>query len=111
MKRQLDSLLGALEREATRPWREFVDGGDSSKADAKSSVSPWRAEDPKGLSYRLMQYNPPYTLPWLRTNAIAVKVSKVDVEPAAEKALEMSAASVNGIGEGRSEVPTTAPRA
>lgn len=36
----------------------------------------WRAEDPSGMSYRLMQFNPPYTLPWLRTNAIAVKVSK-----------------------------------
>ncbi|CAM9184462.1 unnamed protein product [Scytosiphon promiscuus] len=36
--------------------------------------STWSVEDPTGKSYRLMQYNPPYTLPWQRTNAVAVKV-------------------------------------
>ena len=33
------------------------------------------------LSYALMQYNPPYTLPWLRTNEIALPVQ---LQPAAE---------------------------
>lgn len=55
--RQLDSLLWALQR-------------------TSSSSSPWCAEDPSGKSYRLMQYNPPYTLPFRRTNAIAVRVAK-----------------------------------
>ncbi|CAM9707158.1 unnamed protein product [Hapterophycus canaliculatus] len=50
--RQLDSLLFAI----------------------SVPTSTWRAEDPLGKSYRLMQYNPPYTLPWQRTNAVAVKV-------------------------------------
>lgn len=48
----------------------------SAESGAGDSVSPWRAEDPSGASYRLMQYNPPYTLPWRRTNAIAIKVTK-----------------------------------
>lgn len=74
VERQVDSLLGALEREATRPREQFA-GSGASAAD-QESPSPWRAEDPSGLSYRLMQYNPPYTLPWLRTNAIAIKVSR-----------------------------------
>lgn len=56
--RQLDALLWALQLEASR------------------SASPWCAQDPVGRSYRLMQYNPPYTLPWQRTNAIAVQVYK-----------------------------------
>lgn len=71
--------MGALEREATRPWSEFSEGGAAAGSEEQSQTSqssPWRAEDPTGMSYRLMQYNPPYTLPWLRTNAIAVKVSR-----------------------------------
>ncbi|CAM9762268.1 unnamed protein product [Ectocarpus sp. 12 AP-2014] len=56
--RQLDTLLWALQLEAS------------------TSASPWCAQDPVGKSYRLMQYNPPYTLPWQRTNAIAVQVYK-----------------------------------
>lgn len=56
--RQLDTLLRALQLEAS------------------TSASPWCAQDPVGRSYRLMQYNPPYTLPWQRTNAIAVQVYK-----------------------------------
>lgn len=76
VKRQLDALLGSLEREATRPWNE------SAEVAEEQSVSPWRADDPSGLSYRLMQYNPPYTLPWLRTNAVAVKVAKGEAEAA-----------------------------
>ncbi|CAM9263433.1 unnamed protein product [Ectocarpus fasciculatus] len=57
--RQLDSLLCALHLEAS------------------TSASPWCAQEPVGRSYRLMQYNPPYTLPWQRTNAIAVQVYRV----------------------------------
>lgn len=76
VKRQLDALLGSLEREATHPWNE------SAEVAEEQSVSPWRADDPTGLSYRLMQYNPPYTLPWLRTNAVAVKVVKGEAEAA-----------------------------
>lgn len=76
VKRQLDALLGSLEREATHPWNE------SAEVAEEQSVSPWRADDPSGLSYRLMQYNPPYTLPWLRTNAVAVKVVKGEAEAA-----------------------------
>lgn len=78
MQRQLDSLLGALQRETTLPWSEFsgqTKGDPSEKKEGSSSpVSRWRPKDPSGLSFRLMQYNPPYTLPWLRTNAVAVKV-------------------------------------
>lgn len=67
--------MRALEREATRPWRDVGEAAESSVR-ARPSASPWRAVDATGLSYRLMQYNPPYTLPWLRTNAVAVKVYK-----------------------------------
>ena len=30
--------------------------------------------DPSGEAYVLMQYNPPYTLPWLRRNEIAIEL-------------------------------------
>ena len=82
VKRQLESLLGALDREATRPWRQLGSNGvaettQTAEADRPTSKSSWRAEDPSGRSYRLMQYNPPYTLPWLRTNSVAVRVVEV----------------------------------
>ena len=32
--------------------------------------------DPSGEAYVLMQYNPPYTLPWLRTNEVALPVDE-----------------------------------
>lgn len=88
VKRQLDALLGSLEREATRPWSESADVAEG------LSISPWRADDPSGLSYRLMQYNPPYTLPWLRTNAVAVKVAKEEAEAALGGAADIPVAVV-----------------
>lgn len=119
VRRQVDSLLGALERESTRPWRgqfKFDDedydknmsgkgkdgegepfGAGEAASAFKSSKSPWRTEDPSGRSYRLMQFNPPYTLPWLRTNAVAVRVTRgVDVESTSstEGAMETADASV-----------------
>lgn len=106
MKRQLDSLLGALEREATRPWSESAEVAED------LSVSPWRAEDPSGLSYRLMQYNPPYTLPWLRTNAVAVKVLKGEAEAALGGcAADVSNAEVDDGGGGRDQAPSEASQA
>lgn len=48
----------------------------SAEAGEEGPSSPWRAEDPTGATFRLMQYNPPYTLPWRRTNAIAIRVTK-----------------------------------
>lgn len=82
VKRQLDSLLAALEREATHPWQhqqqQQVSAADTTTEENKSIFkSPWRPEDPSGRSYRLMQYNPPYTLPWIRSNAIAVRVTNL----------------------------------
>ncbi|CAM9154438.1 unnamed protein product [Sphacelaria rigidula] len=69
VKRQLDALLQALEASQSKPRDDTASGTGGERP-------TWRAEDPSGMSYRLMQFNPPYTLPWLRTNAIAVKVSK-----------------------------------
>lgn len=39
------------------------------------------------VSYCLMQYNPPYTLPWLRQNEIAVPVLPASDVPEAEAAV------------------------
>lgn len=68
IRRQVKAIVEALDKEA-----EAEEGETKSK---KSEPSPWRAEDPTGSTFRLMQYNPPYTLPWLRTNEIAVKVTR-----------------------------------
>lgn len=85
--RQLDSLLCALQLESSAP------------------VSRWCAEDPTGKSYRLMQYNPPYTLPWQRTNAIAVRVYE---DVAGDSADVVETSSQNGGGyEGRQQVSST----
>lgn len=103
--------MGALEREATRPWSEFSGGGAAAGSEEQPQTSPWRAEDPTGMSYRLMQYNPPYTLPWLRTNAIAVKVSKVTVGDAPGERVKAVGESGDRQGTGttsNSKLPSTA---
>lgn len=85
--RQVDSLLRALQLESS------------------ASAFRWCAQDPTGKSYRLMQYNPPYTLPWQRTNAIAVRVYE-DVAGGSADVVETY--SQNGGGyEGREQVSST----
>ena len=42
-------------------------------------ASPYDAESP--YAYCVLQYNPPYTLPWLRTNEVAVPIAEAVEEP------------------------------
>jgi len=67
VRRQLDTLLRQLQREGLA------------------------MQDPSGREYVVLQYNPPYTLPWLRRNEVglalvderAAAASSVDAEPQA----------------------------
>lgn len=61
--------------------------------ESSASASRWCAEDPTGKSYRLMQYNPPYTLPWQRTNAVAIRVYE---DVAGDSAAVVEDSSQNG---------------
>lgn len=68
VRRQLDALMRQLQREGAA------------------------LEDPSGREYVVLQYNPPYTLPWLRRNEVGLAL--VDERPAAASSAEAEPAVV-----------------
>jgi len=58
---------------------------------------------PDGLTYSVLQYNPPYTLPWLRRNEIAVPVVMASGEEAVVEVVEEAAEETTSADESTGE--------